>query len=316
MKILNTIANFSASAQTILAEVAEVTYEVPEQNELGKVLADYDVALVGIGLRFDQAVLESATKLKVIATATTGLDYIDVTYAKKRGVEVLSLRGEEEFLNTITSTAELAFFLALNLMGGVMPAAEAVKNYQWDRERFRGHSMSGNTLGVVGVGRLGRMMVRYGQAFEMRVLGSDPNVDVAALGAEAVDLDQLVGQSDLISIHVHLTPETENLFKQSVFSKMKPTAYLINTSRGKIVNEADLLQALEEKKLAGYAADVLAGQLEFNQGFSNYPLVEYAKHHDNCLIVPHLGGVTFESREATDLFMARKLIDYCRSNIV
>ena len=314
MKILVTIPNFTEAAKTTLTSAGEVFYQTPTQKSLPESLIGFDAALIGLGLNFNREVLTAATRLRVIATATTGLDHLDTASAQKQGIEILSLRGEDEFLNSITSTAELAFGLILNLMRNIIPAAASVKRHEWDREHWRGHNLQGKTLGVVGVGRLGRMMVRYGLAFGMRVLGCDPNVDVTTIGAEKANFEELVEKSDIISVHVHLTPKTENLFNRSIFEKMKSTAYLINTSRGKIVNEDDLLEALINKKIAGYGADVLAGQLEFDKKFNDYPLVEYAKAHDHCLIVPHLGGMTFESREATDIFMAKKLVDFISQN--
>jgi D-3-phosphoglycerate dehydrogenase len=315
MKILNTIANFSPEAKLILESIGTVTYLVPTQKELAGILAEYDAAIVGLGLRFDREVLLAAKKLKVIATATTGLDHLDLAVAKKQGIEVLSLRGEDEFLNSITGTAELALALLLNLMRLIIPAAEAVKRGEWERERFRGHSLAGKTLGVVGVGRLGRMMIRYGRAFGMQVSGYDPKVTVAAFGAESVSLEQLASASDVISLHLHLAPETENLIDRKIFNLMKSSAVLVNTSRGKIVNELDLLAALKSRQIAGYAADVLADEAEFNHTtVAKHSLIEYAKTHDNCLIVPHIGGMTFESRAATDVFIARKLVLYCSND--
>ncbi|MEK7208926.1 MAG: NAD(P)-dependent oxidoreductase [Patescibacteria group bacterium] len=308
MKILVTIPNFTPAASAVLAPLGEVVEQTPTQKTLADVLADCDVALVGLGLHLDAAALAAAKKLKVIATATTGLDHLDLAAAAARGIEVLSLRDEKEFLNSITGTAELAFGLILNLARNIIPAAASVKRYEWDREHWRGHNLQGKTLGIVGVGRLGRMMVRYGLAFGMKVLGCDPNIDITTFGATSVGFDQLIRESDIISIHVHLTPETENMFNQTVFEKMKPTAYLINTSRGKIVNEDDLLTALENKKISGYATDVLADELFFDkERIPHHSLIEYAKTHNNCLIVPHIGGMTYESRTATDLFIAQKL---------
>lgn len=307
-KILNTIGDtYTGKAREILERIGTVEYKTPTQEELIELIPSYSILVVGLGLRFDKSVLEKATELKAIATATTGLDHIDVEYAKERGIEVISLRGETEFLDTITGTAELAWGLMISLARHTVPAFESVKNHEWDRERFRGHSLRGNTLGVLGAGRLGRMMIRWGKAFDMRVIASDPSVDVASLGAEAVSFDDLLTQSDMLSIHVHLSSETENMFNAEALSKMKKSAYLINTSRGKIVNEKDLLTALEEGRIAGYGTDVLANELSFGKIFDSDPLVEYAKTHANCIIVPHIGGMTFESREATDIFIASKL---------
>ena len=187
-----------------------------------------------------------------------------------------------------------------------MPYAfDSVKGYQWDREKFRGHNLYGQTLGIVGFGRLGKWVARYGKAFNMNVIYYDPYVDNDE--CEKKSFDELLSKSDVISIHVPLNNETENMFDSSIFNKMKNSAYLINTSRGKIVNEDDLLKALEERQIEGYGTDVLADELEFAKDFSNHPLVEYAKKNQNLIIVPHIGGMTYESRIATDVFIANKL---------
>jgi len=316
-RILNTIGEkYTASAREILSSLGRTDFLVLKQSQLIEIIKDYDIIVVGLGLNIDREVIDRGEKLKIIATATTGLDHIDVEYAENKGVKILSLRGETEFLNTITGTAELAFGLLINLWRHIISAAGSVKNYEWDREKFRGHNLCGNTLGIVGLGRLGRWMARYGQAFGMNVIVFDPYADEEIfkdLVCEKVDFDTLLDRSDAISIHVHLNQETESMFNVEVLSKMKNSAILINTSRGKIVKEDDLLAALEDKIIAGYATDVLADELEFDKSFSDHPLVEYAKSHNNLIIVPHIGGMTFESREATDIFIAEKIKKYISS---
>lgn len=310
-RILNTIGDsFAPEAKEILDELGQVDYLRPEPKDLFKLAAPYQVFVVGLGLNFDKDILEQARKLKVIATATTGLDHIDLKYAKNLGVKIISLRGEDEFLSSITGTAELAFGLLIDLARQISAGFASVKNYQWDRERFRGHSLFGKTLGIVGLGRLGKWLARYGLAFNMKVIACDPSAGAEIfkkLNCQKVDFETLVKKSDIITIHVHLTPATENMFNGEIFKKMKSSAYLINTSRGKIVNEKDLLKALKNKTIAGYAADVLADELDFAKRFKEHPLVEYAGKNNNLIIVPHLGGMTYESRQATDIFIAEKL---------
>ena len=309
-KILNTIGEeFAPEGKRILDEVAEVEYRVPSQEELQIIIGEYDAILVGLGLQIDREVIDAAPKLKAIATATTGLDHINVVYAQEKGIEALSLRGENDFLNSITGTAELAFGMLIALFRRVPAAYEAVKRYEWERDAFKGYNLYGKTLGVVGLGRLGRWMARYGQAFGMRVLFYDPNVSQMEAGDYTkTNLEKLLTESDAVSIHVHLSPETEGMIGADAFEKMKPGAYLVNTSRGKIVDEAALLEVLKSGRLGGYATDVLADELSFpEKGFANHQLVEYAKSHDNLLIVPHIGGMTHDSRIATDVFMAEKL---------
>lgn len=307
-KILNTIGpEFAEKAKKITDTFGRTDYKAVSQKDLPNEVEKYDIVITGLANKFDKGVLEKAKDLKIIATPVTGLDHIDFEYAKQKGVEVLSLRGETEFLNSITGTAELAFGLLIDLLRFVSFSFLDVKAGRWDREKWRGRNLSGMTLGVVGAGRLGRWMVRYGTAFGMRVLFCDPNVEKVE-GARKADFDELLQESDAISIHVHLLPETENMFDAKAISKMKNTGVLLNTARGKIVNEEDLLEALQNKIIAGYAADVLSDELDFkNNAFSNHPLVEYSKTHTNCIIVPHIGGMTYEYREATDIFIAEKI---------
>lgn len=305
MLILNTIGTaFAGEGKQILEKLGEIVYSVPSQSDLLLQIENYDAVLVGLGLNFHKDVLDKATRLKVIATATTGLDHIDVAYAKKKGIEVLSLRGEDQFLNTISGTAELALGLMIDLVRLTAWAFESVRNGFWRRDDFKGMTLQGKTLGIVGLGRLGSMMARYGKALGMKVIYVDPKENSQY---QRVSLDELLEESDVVSIHVHLLPETENMFNKKTISKMKKTAVLINTARGKIVDEKAVLGALESGKIAGYATDVLANELDFNkEGFED-PLVEYSKTHKNCIVVPHIGGMTLDSRIATDVFMAEKL---------
>lgn len=318
-KIINTIGEqYSEEAKKILATFGEVDFVHLTQKELEEKIGEYDIAIIGLGLNFDAALLEKASQLKIIATATTGLDHIDVAAAQQKNIEVLSLRGEEEFLNSITGTAELALGLLLDLARKISASAQSVKKYEWDREQFRGHSLSGKVLGIVGLGRLGKMMARFGQGLGMNVLAFDPLASEEIFSHSAVQkvtFEELLKQSDVISLHVHLSGETENMFHAEVFEKMKATSYLINTSRGKIVNEQDILLALEKKKIAGYATDVLSDEIHFHEQFAAHPLVEYAKAHDNLLITPHIGGMTYESREVTDIFIAKKVKKFLEAGL-
>ncbi|MBP9701569.1 MAG: hydroxyacid dehydrogenase [Candidatus Pacebacteria bacterium] len=311
-RILNTIGEaFDPAAKEILDTLGTVDYTIPTQEELVNKIKDYDIAFIGLGLTFHPQVIDAAPKLKTIVTATTGLDHIDVKYAEQKGIKVLSLKGEDAFLNTITGTAELALALMISIARNIPQSIEAVLKGEWDRESFKGHSLHGKTLGVVGLGRLGKWMARYGQAMGKKVIFTDPNVESDTY--KKVSFAELLAQSDVISIHVHLTPETEYMFNAATFSKMKPNAYLVNTSRGKLVNETDLIDALEKKIIAGYATDVLDGETSFaGTKIGSHPLAEYAKKNRNLLIVPHIGGMTHESRRDTDVFMAEKL----KKNIV
>ena len=262
---------------------------------------DITILVVGLSNKINKNIMNKMPNLKIIATPTTGLDHIDMDEAVKRKISILSLKGEVEFLRTITSTAELAFGLILSLARKMVPAHNSVMSGEWNRSEFRGATLHGKTLGVIGKGRLGSMVLRYGKSFGMNTIYTDPYVD------GGVSMPNLLSESDFVSIHVPLNDETIGLIGSENLDTMKPEAYLINTSRGKIVDEMALILSLESKSISGYATDVLSSELS---DISSSNLILYASKNDNVLITPHIGGMTQESREATDLFIAEKIKEF------
>lgn len=318
MNILNVFGDsFTPHAARILEQLGAVDYRNVSQPEIKKIIGQYDVIVMGLYPELSRDVLRRAKILKAIVTVTTNLDHIDLAYAKERGIAVLSLKKEIGFLNTITGTAEMAVGLMIDLCRFTPWAFDDVKNYNWRREHWRGHNLYGKTLGIVGLGRLGTWMARYGVAFNMNVIAyspSTPKKEFDVHGVTSVDFETLLKESDIVSIHVHLKNDTKHMFDKNAFSKMKKSAYLVNTAIREVVKESDVLAALKQGTIAGYGTDVLADELWFDEGFKKHPLVEYAKTHRNCIILPHIGGMTHESREATDVFMARKLEEYLRKS--
>jgi len=311
-KILNTVKFFTPEAKGILEGIGCVDYRDLDQEDLLEIISEYDILVIGLGLNINREIIDKAKNLEIIATATTGLDHIDLEYAKQRDIKIISLRGEDQFLDSITGTAELAFGLMICLMRLIIPSFNSMMKNEFNREKFRGHNLAGNTLGVVGLGRLGKLMVKYAKGFDMRVIVYDPYVKNNLFNknnCQSVSFETLLKESDVISIHVHLNQETEGMFNIETFEKMKNSAYLINTSRGKIINENELVYALKNSIIAGYASDVLADEFNFLSNITDISIIEYAKNNDNCLILPHTGGMTFESRESTDIFIAKKIVD-------
>lgn len=311
-RILNTLGDkFAPQASAILDRLGNVDYRIVTQDEFERIAPLYDFIVVGITPVVNRRVLEASTKLKAVIIPANTLENIDVEYAEAKKVAVVSLWDETEFLNTITGTAELACGLMIDIVRFTPWAFDSVKNHEFDRERFRGHSLYGKTLGIVGLGRLGRWMARYGAAFGMPVIFYSPDTpEDPALNYRKVNFDELLAESDVISLHAHLNAQTENMFNEDAFAKMKKGVFLVNTARGKIVDEGALLRALQSGQVAGYATDVLARELELGKTFGDYPLVEYAKTHRNVIIVPHIGGMTHESRENTDIFVVKKFQDF------
>ncbi len=299
-------SSFSEKGLQALSALAPTTALDIPQSELPNAVAAYDVLFVRLGLRVDSQVLQAAPNLIAIATPTTGLDHIDLEVAHRRNIVVLSLKGERAFLETVTSTAEHTFALLLALVRHIPQAVRSVERYEWRRDVFRGMELNGKTFGIIGYGRLGSMVARYALAFGMRILAYDP---YAAYIPESVErcatLQELLRQSDIISLHVDLRPETTALLDEQAFAQMKKGAILVNTARGAVIDEDALLRALENGHLAAAALDVLADEAAVQCGAS-YPLIEYARTHDNLIITPHIGGASQEAIEKADLFLVEK----------
>jgi len=277
-----------------LRRVADVAVRPADAAILREQITETDIYLAALQVRIDAAVIDSAKKLKAIATPSTGLDHIDLAAAQQRGVAVLSLKDDREFLNSLTATAELAWALLLSVVRRLPWAVQAAHSGDWARDRFRGHQLSGKTLGIVGYGRLGRMVGEFGKAFRMRVIATDVGGVTPAPGVELMPLKKLLPQADVVSIHVHLTDQTRGMIGREQFRAIKQDAVLINTSRGAIVDEPALLDALETGKLLGAGLDVIDG--EWRPDIAEHPLIQYASKHQNLVISPHIGGVTFESQ--------------------
>ena len=239
-------------------------------------------------------IMDKGPDLKAICTASTGLNHIDISYADKRGISVLSLKNERDVINKISSTAEHAFSLMLAAVRHIPQAFDSVKRGEWDYTKFIGRQLDYLTIGVVGYGRLGTYFARYARAFGSRVLVYDPHATIEDESIIHADLDQLLKESDVISLHVHATPETTGMVDQMWFSKMKRSVVLVNTARGEIINETDLIAFLKENPEARLSADVISTEISTKQ---SSPLIEYAKTASNIIVTPHIGGMTVEGQQ-------------------
>jgi len=309
---------FSAAAERRLRELGDVTLADLDRPGLLAAAASADVLFVRLRNRVDAKVLAAAPALRAVVSPTTGLDHLDLAALAARGVAVLSLRGEAEFLRGVTATAEHAWALLLALVRRVPAAAAAARAGDWDRDRFRGRELSGKTLGVVGLGRLGSMVARYGTAFGMRVLAFDPYLEPWPAGGppeKSPSLEALLAAADVVSLHVPLHDGTRGMLDAAALAAMKPGSVLVNTSRGDVVDEAALVAAVRSGHLAGAALDVVAGE-GAPGGPARSPAVAFAATDERILVTPHIGGATLESMENTEIFMADKLARWLRGESV
>ena len=300
--------HFPGRAVELMGGLGDVTLsDIGDRESLLGAIGDSDVLWVRLRHRIDKRILDAAPNLKVIVTPTTGLNHIDTGEVESRGIFLLSLRGETDFLRDIRATAEHTILLILALIRNIHDAIQHVKEGGWNRDLFKGYELFGRTAGVVGYGRLGRIVARYLRAFGMEVLTADPNLTAAEVVEDVrlVQLSELLEKADLVTLHVDYGPRNHRFFGNDQFAVMKKDSWFINTSRGELIDEAALLEALEKGHLAGAALDVLSGEGELD--VLSDKLVDYARRHHNLIITPHIGGCTYESMEKTEMFLAEKL---------
>lgn len=278
-------------------------------DRAGLIGAVKDAAVLMVRLRhmIDGEVLGNAPRLRAVVSATTGLNHIDVGLCQTRGIEIVCTRGERAFLSTITGTAELALAHLLNLARHVLPAHADVQQGRWRRDDYRGVSLRGLKLGVVGLGRLGCLMAGYGQALGMRVMACDPSPLMVPPYVELVRLEDLLRQSDAISLHATHDEGQPPILGTREFAIVRDGVLLVNTARGELVDEQAMIEALSTGRLGGVATDVLADETTW-VSFRDHPLVRYAAEHANVIITPHIGGATLDGLVRAERFVVAKLL--------
>ena len=290
-------------------EDVEVTVQAGlSPSELAEIAGDYDGMIVRSAAKVTAEVLENPGNLRGVARAGVGVDNIDVPVATSKGVIVMNTPGG----NTL-STAELALTLMMSLSRKIAPANASLRGGQWNRKAYSGTQLAGKTLGIVGAGRIGRALARRAAALEMRVLGYDPFF--AAKCPDGVDeivkdLIELCKRSDYISVHVPKSDDTVGMIGAKQFAAMKPTVRLINAARGGIIDVDELLEALDEGRVAGAAIDVWSAEPPESE--TERKLIQ----HPNVLAVPHLGASTAEAQEQVALDAAKQLVEALRGGEV
>ncbi|MEK6796592.1 MAG: phosphoglycerate dehydrogenase [Spirochaetota bacterium] len=274
------------------------------RDELLKEISAFDALIVRSASKADKEVIDAGKILKLIARAGVGLDNVEIPAATARGIVVMNAPSG----NTI-STAELSFAMLMSLSRNIPQAYASMKQKVWEKKKFEGIEMHGKTLGIIGLGRIGREVAKRAIAFGMNVLGHDPyfpEEGAKTLGVTLVKLERIYKESDYITVHTPLSPETEDLVTKKEIALMKPNVRLVNCARGGIINENDLRDALAEKRIAGAALDV----------FITEPPKEFIYADlDNCITTPHLGASTEEAQISVAIETANALVSYFRDNV-
>lgn len=277
----------------------------PPRDEILRNVVNKDALLCSLSERIDKEVMETAgPKLKVISTLSTGYDHVDVEEARKRGIRV-TYTGEV----LSDATADLTFALILTVSRKVIQADNFIRQKKWivgwAPGLFLGSNVYGKTLGLIGIGRIGKAVAKRAKGFDMSIIyhnrrRADPKLE-AEIGAKYVNMDTLLRESDYISIHVSLNAESVHLIDESKLKRMKNTAFLINTSRGQVVDERSLIKAIKNKWIAGAALDVF----EKEPLDSNSPLIRM----ENVVLLPHIGSATYQIRSKMSETAAQNIID-------
>jgi len=280
------------SAQAVSTLKSAPDLSVQEVNGLSEdalvpLVRDIDAWIVRGATKVTRRLIGEAPRLRWVARAGAGLDNIDVAAAKERGIAVLNVPGANA-----VAVAELVFGLLLGLLRKIPAADASLRRGEWEKSRFQGRELRGKTLGIVGLGKIGRAVARRALAFEMTCVGHDPLVpdaDAEALGVTPLRFDALLARADILTLHAPMTKETKGLIGAAEIARMPKGSILVNAARGGLVDEAALIAALRSGHLAGAALDVFAVEPPGDWTLVNLP---------NVVSTPHVGAATVEAQEA------------------
>jgi D-3-phosphoglycerate dehydrogenase / 2-oxoglutarate reductase len=278
---------------------------VSSPKEYAQHLSNADALLVRSAVQVDRAVLGQAGHLRVIGRAGVGVDNVDLDAATEAGVLVMNTPG-----GNAVSVAEHTLALMLAMARHIPRADHSTRGGKWEKKKLMGHELRGKTLGVLGLGSIGREVVKRARAFEMRILAYDPYVTSKLAqdsGVDLVDMARLYAESDYISLHVAATPETEGMLSREAFQAMKPGVRIVNCARGELVDEAALADALASGKVAGAALDVYATE----PPSPDLPLFR----SQSVVATPHIGGSTEEAQEIVGVRIAEQVVEYLKTGV-
>ena len=286
----------------LLSREAEVAVRLrPSPDELLDLIREYEALIVRSETKVTAQVIAAGERLQVIGRAGSGVDSIDLEAATERGVVVVNAP-----LGNVISAAEHTIALMLALARSLPAAQASLRAGRWEREKFVGVELRGKTLGVIGLGQVGSEVASRARGLEMRVIAQDPYVAperAQSLGVELLSLDELLQQSDFITLHMRLTPATRDLLGEEQLRKVKPGVYLINTARGELIDEGALVRAIDDGRVAGAGIDVFR---EEPPGES--PLLT----HESIIVTPHLGALTAEAQERAAVDVAQEVLSVLR----
>jgi len=290
--VITPISHLDGVVDLILTKGTVFLYEESSKDQVRKLLLTHSIDTILCNpnqqsYKIDEDLLKG-TNVNLINTCSTGMNHIDVEYCNENDIEIYSLTKDMELINDLPSTSELAFGLMISLLRKIPEGKKHVSEHKWDYTQFMGRQVKDLKIGIIGYGRLGKMMYNYCRAFGAEVMVYDPYV---MKGFNC--LEEMVSKADVISLHVHVTDETKYMINENLLGFSNKDLYIINTSRGEIVNEKDMVSALKSKQLTGYGTDVI--EHEFGQ-LTQSPIIQAMNEGENIIVTPHVGGMTIEGQ--------------------
>ena len=298
--------HLSPVAINILNEAPDVEHKEViglSEEELISIIPEYNAVIVRSSTEITAKIIDQGENLKVIGRAGSGIDNINSNYAVKKGIKVLNAPGTNAH-----AVAELTIGFMFSLARSIPQANQSIKESKWAKKEFQGIELSGKTLGIIGYGVIGKQVAEMASALGMEILLFDHSHNKAAEYIyDSVPAEKLFSECDFISLHLPLKEKTRNLITKKELSLMKESAFLINTSRGGIINETDLINSIKAKEIAGAALDVFDNEPDFNKELASLAQV---------VATPHIAAATIESQNRVGVVIIDKTLEYLRSKYI
>ena len=303
--VITPVSHLEGIVELLLTKGKIFLHEESTKSEVRNLLLTHDIDTILCNpnqqtYKIDKELLDG-TKVTLINTCSTGMNHIDVSYCKNNNIKIYSLTKDMDLINDLPSTSELAFGLMLSLLRKIPQSQKHVSEYNWDYTQFMGRQVKDLKIGIIGYGRLGKMMHKYCKAFGAEAMIYDPYIDV---GIFTASLQDIFSKCDVVSLHVHVTEETKYMISKELLGLAKKDLYIINTSRGEIVNELDIVNALNTGKLTGYGTDVIENEFD---DLTKSPIIKAMNKGKNIIITPHIGGMTIEGQTKAYKWAINKL---------
>ncbi len=293
--VITPVSHLKGIVELLLTKGKVFLYEKSTKPQVRELLLNHNINTIVCNpnhqtYKIDKELLKN-TNVKVINSCSTGLNHIDLNYCKQNNIEIQCHKNDYELINQLPSTSELAFGLMLSLLRNIPKCNNHVLKYHWDYTQFMGRQVKDLKIGIIGYGRLGSMMDKYCTSFDAKTYIYDPYLNIPQISQ--TPLEVMFKECDVISLHVHVTDETKYMINKNLFGLVKKDLYIINTSRGEIVNEKDVVNALDIGKLKGYGTDVIENEFD---NITKSPIIRAMNEGKNIITTPHIGGMTIEGQ--------------------